>query len=51
MEACLKEHSFNEDIKGIRSLPLIVAWGIWLAKNDICFEDSFLFPPNVIDKV
>ena len=44
MEACLKDHSFNEDIKGIRSLPLIVAGGIWLAKNHIFFEDSFMFP-------
>ena len=44
MEACLKEWSFNEDLKGIRYLPLILAWGIWLSKNQICFEDSFVFP-------
>ena len=44
MEACLKEWDFNEYLKGIRSLPFILAWGIWLSRNQICFEDSFMFP-------
>ena len=44
MEACLKEWDFNEYLKGIRSLPLILTWDIWLSKNKFCFEDSFVFP-------
>ena len=44
MEACLKEWDFNEDLKGIRSLSLILEWGMWLAENQFFFEDSFVFP-------
>ena len=44
MEACLNEWSFNEELEGIRYLRLIVACDIRFSKNQICFEDSFVFP-------
>ena len=40
VEVCLKNWCLNKDINGIRSLPLIVLWFIWKARNQSCFDDS-----------
>ena len=38
VESCLKEWSANDDLIEMRSLPLIVSWGVWLSINYFCFE-------------
>ena len=39
---CLKNWFLRDDTKLIKSLPILVLWFIWLAKNKSCFEDSNL---------
>jgi hypothetical protein len=34
----------NENTKGFRALPLIVVWGIWLARNALIFDDRIIPP-------
>ena len=40
VETCLRNWCLNKDINGVRSLPLIVLWFIWKAKNQSCFDDT-----------
>ena len=40
VEVCLKNWCMNKDINGVRSLPLIVLWFIWKARNLSCFDDT-----------
>ena len=42
MEQCLKIWCSKEELKEIRSLPLIIFWFIWKARNLNCFEDHLL---------
>lgn len=42
--AFFKYSQTKPKLKGFKSLPLIVAWGIWLARNTSIFEDG-LIPP------
>ena len=37
--SCMKNWCFNDKVKQIRSLPIIVTWFIWKAKNQSCFDD------------
>ena len=39
-----KERSANEELKEMRYFPLIVSWGIWLARNSIYIEGNFVQP-------
>ena len=36
---CLKNWFIRDDTKLIKSLPILVLWFIWLARNKCCFED------------
>ena len=36
---CLKIWFIRDDTKLIKSLPILVLWFIWLARNKCCFED------------
>jgi hypothetical protein len=38
----------NPMVKDIKSLPLVVAWGIWLAQNHSLFEDSSSYPSQCV---
>ena len=42
--SCMKSWCLNEEVKLIRSLPVIVLWFIWKARNQNCFEDINLVP-------
>ena len=44
---CLKNWCLNMEVKHIRSLPIIVLWFIWKARNQSCFEDQSLMPSQV----
>ena len=39
-----KPMEHKEEYKNIRSLPLIVTSGIWIGRNSICFEETFVLP-------
>ena len=41
---CMKTWCLNMEFKHIRSLPIIVLWFIWKARNQSCFEDLSLRP-------
>ena len=45
--SCLKNWCLNEEVKHIRSLPVIVLWFLWKARNQSCFEDFILMPSQV----
>ena len=45
--ACMKNWCLNMEVKHIRSLPIIVFWFSWKARNQICFEDHTLMPSQV----
>ena len=47
MIACMKTSCLNLEVKHIRSLPIIVLWFIWKARNQSCFEDLTLMPSQV----
>ena len=47
MNICLKTWCLKEELKDIISLPVIVLWFIWKAKNRSCFEDLSLTPAKV----
>ena len=47
MEACLQTWCLNKDLNIIRSLPIIVLWFIWKARNQSCFEDFLSLPFQV----
>ena len=34
---CFKSWQFNPELKAFKALPLLVAWGIWLARNASIF--------------
>jgi hypothetical protein len=38
---CFKEFFSNPSLKIFRALPVLVSWGIWLARNAGLFEDKF----------
>jgi len=38
------ERFTSKDSKIFRVIPLIVLWGIWLARNSILLEDKFIPP-------
>ena len=44
---CMKNWCLNMEVKHIRSLPIIVMWFIWKARNQCCFED-FIWRPSQI---
>ena len=37
--------------KALRALPLIISWGVWLAKNDVIFNDLIKVPTEIAIKV
>ena len=45
--ACLKNWCLNMEVKHIRSLPIIVLWFLWKARNQSCFEYQFMMPSQV----
>ena len=44
---CLKNWCMKGELKHIRSLPIIVLWYIWKARNICCFDDKVLSPYQV----
>ena len=54
---CMKNWCFNMEVKHIRSLPIIVMWFIWKARNQCCFEErlnleaisDILFQPGNVE--
>jgi hypothetical protein len=44
IEEALKNWCMNKDTKRYKSLPLTIAWGIWLAQNSKLFEDKDTMP-------
>ena len=44
---CMKNWCLNMEVKNIISLPIIVLWFIWKARNQSCFEDITLLPSQV----
>ena len=47
MTDCLKNWCLNMEVKHIRSLPVIVLWFLWKARNQSYFEDQSLIPYRV----
>ena len=45
--SCMKNWCFNDKVKQIRSLPAIVTWFIWKARNHRCFDDFTPSPAQV----
>ena len=43
----MKNWCFNKKVKSIRSLPIIVTWFIWKARNHSCFDDFIPSPAQV----
>ena len=43
----MKNWRFNNKVKSIRSLPVIVTWFIWKASNHSCFDDFTPSPAQV----
>ena len=43
----LKTWCLKGEVKHIRSLPVIVLWFIWKARNQSCFDDFTLSPVQV----
>jgi hypothetical protein len=41
---CFKEFFPNPCLKHLCTLPTLVSWGIWLARNTCLFEEKF-WPP------
>ena len=41
---CLKNWVLKSELKHIRSLPIIVLWFMWKARNQCCFEDKVISP-------
>ena len=41
---CLRNWCLNEEVKHIISLPVIVSWFIWKARNQSCFDDFTPLP-------
>ena len=37
--------------KALQALPLIISWGVWLAKNDAIFKDIIKIPTEIAIKV
>ena len=44
VEECLKNSNSNKLLDNYISLPLILTWGIGLALNESCFEDTTIIP-------
>ena len=44
---CLKNWCVKGEVKHINSLPIIVLWFIWKARNRCCFNDYVLSPFQV----
>ena len=44
---CLKNWVLKGELKHIRSMPIIMLWFIWKARNQCCFEDKVLSPYQV----
>ena len=44
---CLKNWCMKGELKHIISLPIIVLWYIWKARNLCCFDDKVLSPYQV----
>jgi hypothetical protein len=42
VDECMKWWCENGNLKSFRVLPLIIAWGIWLARNASLFEDMHI---------
>lgn len=40
LEDCYHGVSTNRQLKWFRALPILVVWGIWLARNANLFKDS-----------
>ena len=47
MRSYLKTWCLNKDLKHIISLPVLVFWFTWKARNLRCFEDSLILPIHV----
>ena len=47
VSTCLKNWCLNGEVKHVRSLPVIMLWFIWKARNQSCFDDYFLSPYQV----
>ena len=45
--ACMKSWCLNMEVKHIRSLPIIVMWFLWKARNQSYFEYHTLMPSQV----
>ena len=45
--SCLKNWVFNNKVKSIRSLPIIVSWFIWKARNHSYFDNFTPYPTQV----
>ena len=43
----MKSWCLNDDVKHIKTLPVIVLWFIWKARNQSCFEDINFVPSQV----
>jgi hypothetical protein len=37
----------NREVKRLKALPLIVAWGIWISRDTCLLNDRYIFPIQV----
>jgi hypothetical protein len=44
LEVCLKNWSKEKSTKHVKALPLLAAWGIWLARYAMVFEGNTIIP-------
>jgi len=47
LSECFKNWCSSPDVVSVKSLPIIVLWFIWNARNRLCFEDLYTTPAQV----
>jgi len=51
IEHAWKNWCVDSSYRRIKSLPLVVAWGVWLARNSSIFKDNTPTPDIIVAKV
>jgi len=51
IEHAWKNWCVDSSYRRIKSLPLVVAWGVWLARNSSIFKDNTPTPDIIVEQV
>jgi hypothetical protein len=48
IEEAWREWMTNPQNQNIKSLPLIINWGVWLAQNSVIFNEKYSIPEHIV---